>query len=84
MNEAFQFAGAVLVLIAFVLSQAGTMRLHDYSYLLLNFVGTAVLGASALVTRQWGFVVLDAVFAVVSLTSLFRRALGALRGVTST
>ncbi len=75
MNEAFQLTGAILVLIAFALSQTGTMKPHAYSYLLLNFIGSAILAASAVVMQQWGFLLMETVWAGVSLTSLLRRLL---------
>ncbi|MGH9525131.1 MAG: CBU_0592 family membrane protein [Terriglobales bacterium] len=75
MNEAFQLLGAILVLIAFGLSQIGSMKPHSYSYLLLNLVGSGLLAVSAAVLLQWGFLLMEGVWAAVSLTSLLRRLL---------
>ncbi|MGH9535835.1 MAG: CBU_0592 family membrane protein [Terriglobales bacterium] len=78
MNEAMQLTGAILVLIAFGLSQMGAMKSHSYSYLLLNLVGSGLLAVSAAVMVQWGFLLMETVWAAVSLASLVRRIAGRL------
>jgi len=45
-------------------------------YLVLNFVGAAVLFAVALAGSQWGFVMLEVVWAAVSLWSLVQSLRG--------
>lgn len=75
MNQAFQLTGAILVLIAFGLSQARLMKPHAYSYLLLNLIGSGMLAVSAALLLQWGFLLMETVWAAVSLASLLRRFL---------
>jgi hypothetical protein len=41
--------------------------------LLANLVGSAVLAVDAAVERQWGFLLLESVWALVSANSLLRR-----------
>jgi hypothetical protein len=76
MDQIAQIAGAVLILIAFTANQRGSMAPHSLVYLVLNFVGSLVLAAVALTGENWGFLMLEGVWAVVSAWGL----LGALRG----
>jgi hypothetical protein len=70
MNQAAQILGAILILVAFAALQRGSMSPHSRLYLWLNFVGSVILAAVALGTSNWGFLLLEAVWAVVSLRSL--------------
>jgi hypothetical protein len=63
----------VLVLVAFALSQRNIVSTSSGTYLVLNVVGSALLAVLALHERQWGFLLLNAVWAVVSGTSLARK-----------
>ena len=58
--------GALLILAAFAAAQFDAMSPHSRLYLLLNLLGSAVLTVLALVEEQWGFLLLEAVWAVVS------------------
>ena len=66
MSEVLQWVGAVLVLAAFTLSQWGIWSVRSYRYLTFNFIGGGGLAAAAVITRQWGFVLLEGVWAVVA------------------
>ena len=70
MVQAVQIVGAVLILTAFAALQRGSMSPRSRIYLWLNFVGSAILAGVALATSNWGFLLLEAVWAVVSLRSL--------------
>jgi hypothetical protein len=69
-DQAVQIAGAVLILIAFVAAQLGALRPDAVWYLVLNLVGSVALTIDAWWGRQWGFFLLEAVWAVVSLGGL--------------
>ena len=66
MYQIVQVAGALLVLIAFAASQFGWMLMRSPIYLALNLVGATVLAGVALVDQQWGFLMLETVWAFVS------------------
>jgi hypothetical protein len=69
-EQAVQIAGALLILAAYVAGQLGWLRPDAVSYLVLNLVGSAVLAADAWWGRQWGFFLLEGVWAVVSFGGL--------------
>ena len=72
MEQAVQIVGAILVLIGYALAQAGRFDVNSLPYLLINLVGSALLALVAAIGHQWGFLLLNGVWAVVSLTSLAR------------
>lgn len=76
MSLAVQLAGALFVLAAFALAQLRVLAMSSVGYLLLNAVGSALLAGSAGVNGQWGFVLLNATWLLVSLYSLGRLARG--------
>ena len=72
MDQVVQVSGALLILTAFVAAQRGLMSPHSVVYLVLNLVGSAVLTVLAFIGSDWGFFLLEAVWALVSLWSLAR------------
>ncbi|NLT05396.1 MAG: hypothetical protein GXY03_03705 [Solirubrobacterales bacterium] len=76
MDQAFQLVGAVLILIAFGSAQRGTMSPHSVVYLALNLVGSLVLTGVAIHGRDWGFLLLEVVWAAVSAWGLWRVSQG--------
>jgi hypothetical protein len=76
MGLAVQMTGALLVLAAFALAQLRVLTTSSLRYLLLNLAGSAALAGSALVGRQWGFVLLNTVWCAVTVGSLVQRARG--------
>ena len=68
-----QIAGSLLILVPFVLVQLGRLRTDAVVYGALNLVGSAVLAVDALHGRQWGFLLLEGTWALVSAYGLVRR-----------
>jgi hypothetical protein len=71
--DAVQIVGAVLILAAFILSQAKRTTTDSLLYLTLNLVGAVVLGVVAAVDGDPGFLLLEVVWAGVSAHGLVRR-----------
>ena len=76
MESAIQIVGAVLILVGFIASQRGLMSPHSLSYLVLNFVGSAILAVLAAMHSDWGFLLLEGVWALVSGWALIELARG--------
>jgi hypothetical protein len=71
-----QVAGSLLILAGFAAAQAGRLSIDSARYLVLNFVGSAILAVLAYVDHQWGFLLLEGVWALVSLYSLVQLSRG--------
>lgn len=76
MNQTIQVIGSILILVAYALSQRGVVDQKSQLYLALNIIGSAALAVEAVVEHQYGFILLEAIWALLSTVSLF----GVLRG----
>ena len=66
MDQVVQVVGALLILAAFAAVQFDRMRPDSRIYLALNLAGSAILAVLAVIGSQWGFVLLETVWAIVS------------------
>jgi hypothetical protein len=71
-----QVSGSLLILGAFVAALLGRLDQASYRYLVPNAVGSAVLTATAVVNLEWGFILLEGVWSLVSVYSILRKATG--------
>jgi hypothetical protein len=72
MDQIVQLAGALFILSAFILAQMKRLRSESAVYLVLNFVGAGLLSVVALIDSDWGFVLLEVVWTLVSGAGLVR------------
>ena len=72
MVQAVSVVGAVLILLPFAASQFGKLATTSLAYQLMNLVGSAALTAVAVIESQYGFILLEGTWAVVSVAGLAR------------
>lgn len=66
MDQIVQVFGSLLILAAFGAAQLGRLDPQSLVYLWLNLVGSAILAVLAWLEQQWGFLLLETVWALVS------------------
>ena len=69
-----QVFGSLCVLVPFVLVQLGRLSSASRWYGWLNLIGSSLLAVEAAVGHDWGFLLLEGVWAAVSLHSLTKAA----------
>ncbi|MDT8340021.1 MAG: hypothetical protein RQ751_00795 [Longimicrobiales bacterium] len=73
LQQILSLGGAALILAAYVANQRGLLGPRDPAYNVLNLAGALLLLWVALVDWRWGFILLEAVWALVSIPPLLRR-----------
>jgi hypothetical protein len=73
-EQIVQILGALAILAAFVLAQWRVIDARSLRYLVPNLVGSTVLAVDAYLGAQWGFVLLEGVWAIVSGVGVVTRA----------
>ena len=73
MADVLQIVGALGVLVPFVLVQQRRLDPESVPYLLSNFAGAGLLAVLAAAGRDWGFLLLEGVWASVAAWGMLRR-----------
>ena len=72
--------GMALILLAFFMTQTHRWSADSLTYDAVNFVGSAFLVIYAIPPRAWPFIVLNGVWALVSLKDIFSDVRGGRKG----
>jgi hypothetical protein len=72
MLQTVSLLGAFLILFPFAASQLGRLRTTTVTYQLMNLLGSGTLTAVAVLEGQYGFILLEAVWALMSVIGLKR------------
>jgi hypothetical protein len=70
MDQLVSFTGAILILGAYGANQFGVVDRQHWLYSASNLVGSTLLTIVALGAHQWGFVLLEGAWAVMSVPPL--------------
>jgi hypothetical protein len=73
MEQVVSVAGALLVLVAYAGQQMGLIDRTNPFYSWMNLIGSLVLTVIAFRAQQWGFMLLEGVWAIVSVPPLLAR-----------
>jgi hypothetical protein len=65
-DQVIQVVGAALILVAYVAAQVERLDPRSRLYLVLNLVGSIILAVLAASGSQWGFLLLETAWAIVS------------------
>jgi hypothetical protein len=73
MDQVIQVVGALMILTAYAAAQTGRWSTDNLRYLWLNLVGSVILAVLAAISSNWGFLLLEGVWAIVTAHSLLKQ-----------
>ncbi|MEP6619530.1 MAG: hypothetical protein ABJE47_09450 [bacterium] len=73
LDQLVSLAGAILILFAYLALQRGWMRREDRAFNAINLVGSLLLTYAAVKNGNYGFIVLEGSWALLSLPGTFAR-----------
>jgi hypothetical protein len=72
--QLISIVGAVVILSAYAAQQMKKLQAESVAYQLMNFVGGTCLCVAAVAAQQYGFIILEGTWAVLSAWGLWRVA----------
>ena len=72
MEQAISVGGALMILVAYGANQLGWLGPARPLYNVLNFVGSIILAVIAWRAAQWGFLLLEGTWALITVPPLLR------------
>jgi hypothetical protein len=72
LHQVASVVGAACILVAYALLQMGKLGRETRLFNALNFIGSSILAWIAIVDRRVGFIILEVVWALISLPGLLR------------
>jgi hypothetical protein len=72
MIQAVSIVGAILILLPFAANQFGKLTPESLAYQLMNLIGSVALTTVAVLESQYGFILLEGTWAIVSAAGLAR------------
>jgi hypothetical protein len=72
MIQAVSIVGAILILLPFAASQFQKLSTGSLAYQAMNLIGSAALTVVAVIESQYGFILLEGTWALVSAAGLIR------------
>jgi hypothetical protein len=70
MDQVIQVLGSLLILAAYAAAQQGHLSPRSRAYVVLNLAGSSVLAVLAAHERQWGFLLLEGSWGLLSAHAL--------------
>ena len=72
MIQLVSLVGAAVILLPFALSQLGRWKVESLRYQVMNVLGAAVLTGVAVIERQYGFILVEGAWTLMSVAGLIR------------
>ena len=70
MTQVISIIGSIIILSAYGAGQAKLMSTSSLLYAVLNLIGSGILAVIAVIESQWGFLLVEGVWSLISLASV--------------
>ncbi len=72
LNQLLSLAGAILILVAYAAHQAQRLETQTIAYQVMNLFGGLFLFIAALILQQYGFILVEGMWTLISVAGLWR------------